>query len=94
MALFALGWAATLARRLQPLAFSVMHWAVSFPLAALASLTLRLARPGGGLAVLGPVLLALCSLIILGLLMATWRGLRDGSLLAPEPVAQIIPSGP
>lgn len=92
MALFALGWAATLARRLQPLAFSVMHWAVSFPLAALAALTLRLAQPGGGLAVLGPVLLALSSLIILGLLMATWRGLRDGSLLAPEPVAQIIPS--
>ena len=78
MALFALGWAATLARRLQPLAFSVMHWALSFPLAALASLTLRLAQPGGLLAVLGPVLLALCSLIILGLLMATWRGLRDG----------------
>lgn len=94
MALFAFAWAATLARRLQPLGFSLTHWALSFPLASLASLTLRLAQPGGLLAVLGPVLLALASLIILGLLMATWRGLRDGSLLAPEPVAQIIPAGP
>ena len=61
------------------------------PLAALATLTLRLASPHGVLAVLGPALLALTSIIMLGLLMGTWRGLRDGSLLAPEPVAPLIP---
>jgi tellurite resistance protein len=41
--------------------------------------------------VAGPVLLALASLVILGLCMGTLRGLRDGSLLAPEPVATIQP---
>jgi tellurite resistance protein len=44
--------------------------------------------------VLGPVLLALASLVILGLCFATVRGLRDGSLLAPEPVAPIAPGVP
>ncbi|ASM76808.1 C4-dicarboxylate ABC transporter [Vitreoscilla filiformis] len=92
MALFSLLWVATLAARLRGLAFSVAHWGMSFPLAALAALTLRLATPGSGLlAVLGPVLLALASIIILGLCMGTARGLRDGTLLAPEPVAPIMP---
>ncbi len=92
MALFSLLWVATLAPRLRTLAFSVPHWGLSFPLAALAALTLRLATPGSGLlAVLGPVLLALASIIILGLCMGTARGLRDGTLLAPEPVAPIMP---
>jgi tellurite resistance protein len=92
MALFALLWVATLAKRLRELAFSITHWGMSFPLAALAALTLRLATPGAGLlAVAGPMLLALASLIILALCMGTVRGLRDGSLLAPEPVAPIIP---
>jgi tellurite resistance protein len=26
------------------------------------------------------------------LLLGTWRGLRDGSLLAPEPVAMMTPA--
>ena len=60
--------------------------------ASLAALTLRLATPGSLLAVLGPALLALTSLVVLGLLFATVRGLRDGSLLAPEPVANIVPA--
>jgi tellurite resistance protein len=38
------------------------------------------------------VLLALASLLILGLCLGTVRGLRDGSLLAPEPVAPIVPA--
>ena len=41
---------------------------------------------------LGTVLLSLSSLLILWLLLATLRGLRDGSLLAPEPVAAIVPA--
>lgn len=102
MALFCFAWVASLAGRLRELPFSLAHWAMSFPLAALATLTLRLATPQGALAVrpdqthgplavLGPALLAFVSIVILALLMATWRGLRDGTLLAPEPVAPIIP---
>ena len=37
------------------------------------------------------MLLALASLLVAALLLATVRGLRDGSLLAPEPVASIQP---
>lgn len=91
MALFSLLWVATLARRIGQLPFGMAHWGMSFPLAAMAALTLRLATPGSPLAVLGPALLALASLVVLALLMGTARGLRDGSLLAPEPVASIAP---
>lgn len=91
MALFTLLWVGTLARRILAQPFGLPHWGMSFPLAALAALTLRLATPGGFLAALAPALLALVSLVVLGLLMATARGLRDGSLLAPEPVAAIVP---
>jgi len=94
MALFALLWVGTQARRIVAAPFAISHWAISFPLAAFTALTLRLATPGGVLAVLGPVLLALTSLIVLGLLAATWRGLREGSLLAPETVATINVAGP
>lgn len=91
-AMFSFLWVATLAGRLRTLPFSLMHWSMSFPLAALASLTLSLATPGSGLlATLGPALLALTSIVLLGLSLATVRGLRDGTLLAAEPVAAILP---
>lgn len=91
MALFCFFWAGSLAGRIRTLAFSLPHWGMSFPLAALAALTLRLATPGSAMAVAAPVLLALASIVIVALSFATVRGLRDGSLLAPEPVAPIIP---
>lgn len=92
MALFSFLWCATQARRIAALPFGMAHWGMSFPLAALAALTLRLATPGAGLlALLGPLMLALASLVILALVMATLKGLRDGTLLAPEPVAPIVP---
>ena len=93
MAAFTFAWLATaLAGRLRTLPFAMPHWALSFPLAALSALTLRLATPGAGaMAVAGPMLLALTSIVILGLVLGTVRGLRDGTLLAPEPVAPIIP---
>lgn len=101
MALFSFAWAAALARRLQPLAFGVPHWGMSFPLAALAALTLRLAgtggtgAPAGGLFVtLALALLALASAVIAALALGTLRGLRDGSLLVPEPVATLQPAAP
>jgi tellurite resistance protein len=91
IALFSLLWAGSQARRIMALPFGLPHWAVSFPLAAFAALTLRLATPGGVMAVLGPISLALATLVIAALGLATLRGLRDGSLLAPEPVAPIQP---
>lgn len=91
-ALFSLLWVGALVRPLAAQPFGLPHWALSFPLAAFAALTLRLAEPGGLLAVLGPLALALASLVIAALVLATLRGLRDGTLLAAEPVATIQPA--
>ncbi len=91
MALFSFLWVGTQARLIAAMPFGLTHWALSFPLAAFTALTLRLATPGGPLAVLGPLLLALSSLLVLVLALATLRGLRDGTLLGPEPVAAITP---
>ena len=94
MAVFSLAWVGTLGKRIAALPFGLPHWDMGFPLAALAAFTLRLAAPEYGapaLAVLGPALLALATLVVLALLLGTVRGLRDGSLLAPEPVAMITP---
>jgi tellurite resistance protein len=93
MALFSFLWAATLARRIVTQAFTVTHWGLSFPMAALTGLTVQLATPGGLLAVLAPMLLALTSLTVFSLGMGTVRGLRQGTLLAPEPVVMIQPVG-
>ena len=92
MAMFTLLWVGALAPRIAKLPFGLPHWALSFPLAAMAALTLRLAVPGSAMAVLGLALLALASIVILGLLAGTVRGLRDGTLLAPEPGAAIQPA--
>ena len=92
MALFTLAWVATLSRRIASMPFGLPHWGMSFPLAAMAALTLRLAAPTGFMATLGVALLAVAALVVAALLLATLRGLRDGSLLAPEPVAPIVPA--
>jgi tellurite resistance protein len=68
------------------------HWAMSFPLAAFSALTLRLGPPGSAISGVGILALALASLVILALAFATVKGLRDGTLLAPEPVAAIQPA--
>jgi len=88
-ALFALLWAGTQLQAIAALPFALPHWAMSFPLAAFAALSLRLATPGTAFALLALALLALASLVIALLLLATLRGLRDGSLTAPETVASI-----
>ena len=92
MAAFTLLWVGLQSRQIAALPFGLPHWGMSFPLAALAALTLRLATPGSALTVIGPLLLALASLVILALVLATLRGLRNGSLLAPEPVAALQPA--
>lgn len=88
-ALFFLLWSARIAPQAVSQPFSLVWWAVSFPLAAFASLTLKLANlaGSGALQTAGTLLLALSSLVIGGLVLGTVRGLRDGSVLAPEPVA-------
>jgi tellurite resistance protein len=89
MALFLALWAATLTRRIVDQPFALPHWGMSFPLAALAVLTLRLAATpdGAWLALPAMLLLALVTLIILGLSLATVRSLRAGTLLVPEPAS-------
>jgi tellurite resistance protein len=98
MAIFTTAWVATLARRIAAMPFGLSHWALSFPLTAIAALTLRVAplagRAEAAMGALGIALLALAALVIAALVLATWRGLRDGSLLAPEPVAALTPSQP
>lgn len=92
MAAFGLLWAGTQARAIAAQPFGLPHWALSFPLAALAALSLSLAAGSDLLKVLAPALLALASLVVGALLLATVRGLRNGTLLAPEPVAAIVPA--
>ncbi len=96
MALFSLLWVGLQARALAALPFGLAHWGLSFPLAALAALTLRLAGTDGAalgaFGTLAMLLLALATLVIGALALATVRGLRNGSLLAPEPVAVLQPA--
>lgn len=73
--------------RLRRQGFQLPWWGMSFPLAAFAALTLRLELQGLGIA-----LLALASLTVAGLLLATWRAARGGRLWVPEPVASLSPS--
>jgi len=91
LALFALLTALAQLRRILALPFAIPHWAMSFPLAAFSALTLRLGPAGSAIAGLGILALAIASLAILALAFATVKGLRDGTLLAPEPVAAIQP---
>ena len=85
VALLTLLWCAPLMRRILAQPFGIGFWALGFPLAAFAALTLRLAFLSDGLQALAMVALALASLVIVLLAMASWKGWRQGTLLAPEP---------
>lgn len=87
-AVFALLWTLPLLRRIAEQPFGMAHWGMSFPMAALTALTLRLAAAGpvGMMGFVGIALLACTSLLIAALTLATFRGLREGTLLAPETV--------
>lgn len=93
MALFFVLWVGSIANTIIAQPFALTFWGASFPLAAFTTLTLKLAATPEGHALQTPatLLLALTSLVIVGLVLATVRGLRNGSLLAPEPVAAITP---
>ncbi len=66
--------------------FNMAHWGMSFPMAAFTSLTLRMTHvpSGAWLQLPATLLLAVTSLLILGLTLATWHGLRHGHLLVPD----------
>lgn len=91
VALFFLLWSLQILRSMFAQPFSIAYWALSFPLAAFAALTLRLAHNSSFFANLAMLALALASLVIAALCVGTWRGLRNGSLLAPEVVANLQP---
>lgn len=89
-ALASLLWATTLLRRIADQPFGIPHWGMSFPMAAFTALTLRLAPEGPA----GLALLAATSLLVAALALATWRGLRQGTLLLPESVPIGLAPGP
>lgn len=95
VALFFLLWVLPVLKRAVAQPFGIPFWGLSFPLAAFTTLTLRLLAlqetAGGVLQTAAVLLLAATSMVVLWLGFATVRGLRDGSLLAPEPVASITP---
>ncbi len=76
--------------------FAMPAWSVSFPLAALTVLALQLAEGAApALGNIASILLAVSSVVLVGLTLATVKGLRAGTLLAPEPVATIsVAPGP
>ena len=78
-------WALSQLPRCFEQAFGMPMWSLSFPLAAFASLTLRLGNAGWLPAWVGLLALALASVVIAALLRWTWWGLRSGDLLQPEP---------
>lgn len=84
IALFFLLWAAQALRAMLAQPFSVAWWALSFPLAAFAGLTLRLAPTGQPFAFLAVPMLALATLVIAWLSLQTVRGLLRGTLLVAE----------
>lgn len=69
--------------------FAMSAWATAFPLAALTALTLRASGSAPALALPGTVLLAVTSVTLGWLTLATVKGLRAGTLLVPEAVPVI-----
>ena len=84
--LFFLMWALTQVGVMRKQAFGMGHWGMSFPLAAFTALSLRLSSSPEGAWLQWPAigLLAITSLVIVGLTLNTWRGLRSGTLLVAE----------
>ena len=84
IALFFLLWAAQVLRPMLAQPFSMAWWALSFPLAAFAALTLRLAPTGQPFTFLAMSVLALTTMVIGALCLWTVRGLQRRKLLVPE----------
>ena len=93
VALFFLLWSGQVVRRMLAQPFSIAFWSLGFPLAAFAALTLRLAQQDDAAQLPAMVALALASLVVVALTVATWKGWREGSLLQPEPVTMMTVAG-
>lgn len=78
--------------RLWALPFSLPHWGLSFPLAAFASLNLRMAELDERLFWPAVMSWLLASGVVAGLLWKTALGLMRRELLVPEPVPAPAPS--
>lgn len=90
VALFFLVWSATVFRRAMAQPFSMTFWALSFPLTAFCALTLRLGQASPAwFQSLGMIVLALSTLVVAALALATIRGLRNDKLLVPETLPMI-----
>lgn len=76
----------TVFRRCLAQPFGIPFWGMSFPLAASAALSLHLAPAQGWPQVLALAWLGFVTLVMVGLLLATLRGLWQGRLLWPESV--------
>ena len=86
LALFSLLWALTQVGMMRAQSFGLPHWGMSFPLAAFTALSLRLSQTPQGNWLQRPalLLLAISTVVVVGLTVSSYRGLRNGSLLAPE----------
>ncbi|MFV0680371.1 C4-dicarboxylate ABC transporter [Ottowia sp.] len=87
VALFFVLWSLQISRQMLVQPFSIGFWSLGFPLAAFATLSLRLAMQHPAAQAPAMIALALASLVVVWLGIATWKGLREGTLLQPEPVA-------
>ena len=95
VALMFLLWSLNVMPRMLAQPASVTWWALSFPLAAFAALSLRLAgHDSGVMGALALLALAFASLTVAALVLATLQGLRDGAWLAPEQVALSVAAPP
>lgn len=92
VALFFLLWSASVAKRMLATPFSIAFWSLGFPLTAFAALSLRLVTHAPGAQAMAMIALALATLVVLLLVLGTWRGWRDDSLLQPEPAAMVSAS--
>lgn len=84
VALLFLLWSGSLGRRILAQPFAIGFWAIGFPLAAFAALTLRLATAVPAVQPLAMVTLALATLAVLLLALSSWKGWQQGSLLGPD----------
>ena len=92
IAMFFLFWSASMLGRLRSTTFSVTFWALSFPLASLTALMLRLSEnTAAWFGVLAMLMLCLTSLLVTMLVFGTLRGLLNGTLLVPEPAPGSAP---
>jgi tellurite resistance protein len=87
VALFFGLWCLTQWRTMLDQPFGLAQWSVSFPLAAFSIFCVDLSGVAHGQALRLPatLMVALTSLIIIGLSINTWHAMRRGLLLVPEP---------